>query len=287
MTTILKAKDIVEAKTHELKERCQKLQALGIQPCMKVFLVGNNPASALYTKNKKKFCEKIGASCDIIKLPEDISAKEFEQKVREVDANPKVHACFIQLPLPSHLNHLKIETFISPKKDVDGFSPENIFKLVHGDTGQEALIPCTPKGIITLLQHYKIEIESKNVLVIGRSMIVGRPLCYLLTNLNATVTLAHARTKNLPELCRKADIVVSAVGKPRFLNQSYFDKTKSTVVVDVGINHDENDQLCGDVDFEVVKELVFAITPVPGGVGPMTILSLIDNFLTATQRSIK
>lgn len=281
MTILLKAKPVVDQSVEELRRKCQELKERGINPAMRVILVGNHKPSLIYTRNKKRFCEKIGADCEILHWPEDIDEQKFLKQVEETGKDPKVHGLFIQLPLPKHLEHLKVGELVPPAKDVDGFHSRNTGALYSGLTGDKILLPCTPKGIVTLLNHYNIKLAGTHIVVIGRSKIVGRPMAMLATNQNATVTLCHSHTKNLEKHTQRADIIISAVGKPRFLNKSYIGDNQP-VIVDVGINHDANGKLCGDVDFDDVQEIVKAITPVPGGVGPMTILSLVQNLLQAT-----
>jgi methylenetetrahydrofolate dehydrogenase (NADP+) / methenyltetrahydrofolate cyclohydrolase len=284
MSILLEAKPVREKHLQLLKERCQTLTQSGVKPAMRVLLVGNLKASLIYTKNKKKFLEKLDAECEIIHLDELISEKDFLKTVDETVNNPNIHGCFVQLPLPKQLQHINVGNLIPPEKDVDGFHQQNLYEILHGDLGEKSLLPCTPKGILTLLDHYEIELEGKHVVVIGRSLIVGRPMALLGINANATITLCHSRTKNLSSFTKQADIIISAVGRPRFLDADYLSPEKHQVLIDVGINHDEEGKLCGDLDFENVKNHCLAITPVPGGVGPMTILSLAQNLISACER---
>ncbi len=286
MTQELLAAPVREQEIENLKKRTDALRQRGITPTMKVILVGENKASVLYTRNKKKFIESIGGDCEIIHLPENLTEELFLKEVQRIVSDPSVHGCFIQLPLPKHLAHIDVGHLIPAEKDVDGFNEGNITKLFKGDTGNEALLPCTPRGIITLLSFYGIVLEGKNIVVIGRSEIVGRPLALLLINHNATVTVCHSKTKNLKGITKTADILVSAIGRANFLDKSFLSPEKNQVIVDVGINHDEKGQLCGDVNFEDVFDHCNAITPVPGGIGPMTILSLTQNLLQAAESSI-
>lgn len=286
MTQLLSSTPVVEQSVKDLQDKVSHLKEKGVTPSMKVILVGDNKASVLYTSNKKKFCSKIGAECEIIKLSKEIKEDEFLAEVKSITDNPLVHGCFVQLPLPSQLQHIDVGSLIPPEKDVDGFNQSNLVSLLKGDCGEEALIPCTPKGIVELLKFYNIEVKGKNVVIIGRSLIVGKPMSLLLTNLNATITLCHSKTDNIEKYTKEADIIVSAVGKPKFLNKEYL-SDKKPVIIDVGINHDENGKLCGDVDFDDVFEEVAAISPVPKGVGPMTINSLAENLILAAERSIK
>ena len=286
MPTILTSAPVVEKRLEALKTRCQELKDKGLTPTMRVLLVGENKASVLYTNNKKKFMEKFGADCEIIKLPDDISRDDFLSKVKEIAEDRSNHGCFVQLPLPKQLADIDVGQLIPPHKDVDGFHMENLYHLMHGDKGDKSLLPCTPKGCITLLQHYGYEISGKKVVVIGRSMIVGKPLSLLMTNHNATVTVCHSRTPDLKEYTHNADVIVSAIGIPRFIKKEHLNPNRTDqILVDVGINHDENGKLCGDMDFENLKDHCEAITPVPKGVGPMTILSLAENLLEAAGRN--
>lgn len=283
---LLTAQPVVEKIKKDLVERCERLKKQGLTPSMSVILVGDNPASLTYIRNKKKVCEEIGAKFELHQLSNDISEKDFLKKVADLNADPKVNGIIIQLPVSDELKKLNITNLVTPQKDIDGFHGENTQNLYAGSTDQKLLLPCTPKGIVSLLDHYNIRPEGKNVVVIGRSLIVGKPMAMMLSNLNATVTMAHSKTKNLSELTRKADLVVSAIGQAKYLNEKFFDKSSQTVVIDVGMNIFEG-KLCGDVDFEKVSPLVSAITPVPGGVGPMTVVSLIQNLITASENQLK
>ena len=274
----LRAKEI-----ESLKSRTKSLKDRGVVPTMKVILVGEKKASVLYTRNKKKFIESIGGDCEIIHLAEDINEDVFIKEVERIVSDRSVHGCFIQLPLPKHLAYLDVGQIIPPEKDVDGFNQGNITKLFKGDIGKDALLPCTPKGIIALLNFYGITLAGKNVVVIGRSEIVGRPLALLLINHDATVTVCHSKTKNLKDFTQKAEIIISAIGRANFLDRSFLNSSKNQVIVDVGINHDAEGNLCGDVNFKDVFDFCEAVTPVPGGIGPMTILSLTQNLLQATE----
>ena len=253
---------------------------------MKVVLVGSDPASIIYTSSKKKFAEKIGALCDIIALDESITEQEFLKTINEINHDDSVHGCIIQMPLPKHLSHLDVGRLVAKEKDIDGFHPENLYALLSNNGDQHDFISCTPKGILTLMQESQISIAGKHVVIIGRSMIVGKPLAMLLTNHNATVTLCHSQTENLKDLTKKCDILVSAIGKAHFIDESYLSPNKNQVIIDVGMNTDTEGNLCGDVHFEKVVSLVSAITPVPGGVGPMTIVSLAQNLLQASKNRL-
>jgi len=240
-----------------------------------VIIVGENPASKVYVNKKKKTAEKAGFNSNVIELPESVSQEELEKCIDELNMDCEVDGILVQLPLPGHINTYDIIERIKPDKDVDGFHPLNVGKL---STGLEPYaVSCTPSGIIRLLEEYNIEIEGKNAVIIGRSNIVGKPLAALLLNKNATVTVCHSRTKNLEEICRQADILVAAVGRAKFVKAHWV--KDGAVVIDVGINRTSEGKLAGDVDFENVCEKVGYITPVPGGVGPMTIAMLLLNTL--------
>ncbi|TDJ05867.1 MAG: bifunctional methylenetetrahydrofolate dehydrogenase/methenyltetrahydrofolate cyclohydrolase [Deltaproteobacteria bacterium] len=268
-----------------LKARTDAMQKRGVTPTLKVILVGDMKASLIYTRSKKKFIENFGASCEIIHLPSSINEAEFLAEVGNVVGDDSVHGLFVQLPLPKHLSHIDVGDLIPGHKDVDGFNQKNIYELFKGDRGDKALLPCTPKGIITLLHHYNIGLDGKNVVILGRSEIVGRPMALLLLNHNATVTVCHSKTQNIKAITGNADIIISAIGRAKFLDRSFLGD-KKPVIVDVGINHDDAGKLCGDVNYDDVKDLCSAISPVPGGVGPMTILSLAQNLLQATEMSL-
>jgi methylenetetrahydrofolate dehydrogenase (NADP+)/methenyltetrahydrofolate cyclohydrolase len=280
------ARPVVENIKLNLLERCKALKDQGFFPSMCVVLVGNNPASLSYVKNKKKMCEEIGARFQLEHMPESVEASDFLSRLKFLNEDPNINGIIIQLPVPQQLKNLPIPNLVNPEKDIDGFHGLNTQKIYLGTTDLSLLLPCTPKGIINLLQHYNVELKGKHVVVIGRSLIVGKPLSMLLSNFDATVTLAHSLTENLRELTRQADIVVAAIGKAHFLDQSYFHSSKKTIVVDVGMNS-FNGALTGDVNQEDVKDIVQAITPVPGGVGPMTVVSLIENLISATENQLR
>lgn len=286
MSQLLHSASVRKLITKGLKSECKALKEKNIFPSMKVVLVGSDPASIIYTSSKKKFCEKIGALCDIVTLDEKISEKEFLNTITDINNDDSVHGCIIQMPLPKHLSHLDVGRLVKKEKDVDGFHPENLYALLSNNGDQHDFISCTPKGILTLMQESQISVAGKHVVIIGRSMIVGKPLAMLLTNHNATVTLCHSQTENLKDLTRKCDILVSAIGKANFIDESYLSPNKNQVIIDVGMNTDTQGQLCGDVHFEKVEGHVSAITPVPGGVGPMTIVSLAQNLLQASKNRL-
>ncbi len=283
MATLLKAQPIASRICEELNAECSSIKAQGVTPYLQVILVGEHPPSVIYTRNKKKFMEDMGAKCDIINLSENVSEADFLNSVQKIAENKEVHGLFVQLPLPQHLQHIDVGQLVPPEKDVDGFHAQNLYKVLSGDTGKEALVSCTPKGVITMLKDADVDLNGKDVVIIGRSLIVGKPLSMLMTNYNATVTLCHSRTKNLKEVCQKADILVAAIGKAKFVDAGFVNPNKKQIIIDVGINHDEDGKLCGDVDFDSVVESCSMITPVPGGVGKMTILSLGQNLLQAAK----
>jgi methylenetetrahydrofolate dehydrogenase (NADP+)/methenyltetrahydrofolate cyclohydrolase len=279
MSEILKSAPIIEQTATQLKEKVEALRKSGITPFMKVVLVGNNPASVSYIKNKQKLCEKVGAKFELVHLEESVSESDFLKEIDEINSNDLVHGAIIQLPLPRHLENLDVARLIDADKDIDGFHPENIYNVM---VGKDGLLPCTPTGVMKILDHYRVKLEGKHVCVIGRSMIVGKPVSMLLQNRNATVTMCHSRTQNLEEITKQSDIIVTAIGKPNFLSKKHLNETGKQVLIDVGINRKDG-KLCGDIDFEGTKNLVAAITPVPGGVGPMTVLSLIENLIRAAK----
>ncbi len=258
----------------ELKIRVAELKKQGIEGCLAVIQVGEDPASSVYVKNKKRACEYIGIGSRSYELPQETTETELLDLIGKLNKE-EVSGILVQLPVPDHIDENKIIQAISPKKDVDGFHPQNVGALVSGLTG---FVSCTPAGVIQLLKRSGISIEGKHCVVIGRSNIVGKPMALLMLREHATVTIAHSRTKDLREICKSADILIVAVGKPKMIDASYI--KEGAVVIDVGI-HRNAGQLCGDVDFDSVFSHVSAITPVPGGVGPMTIAMLMNNCVQA------
>lgn len=269
MAQILDGKKLRDKILEELKLKVDKFEK---KPTLVVILVGENPASKIYVNNKKKTAEKLGINSEVINYPSNITEQELLNKIDELNNDKNVTAILVQLPLPEHISKENIMNKISPAKDVDGFTPYNFGKLFSGEI--PSVYPCTPKGILLLLDEYGIELDGQHVVVVGRSNIVGRPLSQMLLNRNATVTVCHSHTKNLAQITKTADILISAVGK----NIIEGEMLKSDcVVVDVGIFKDENGKTRGDVDFENASKIASYITPVPGGVGPMTIASLMLN----------
>ena len=272
MYKLIDGKVISKQIKDELKEKVAGLKAEGVEICLAVIQVGNDPASSVYVGNKKKACEYIGIGSLSYELPEETTEEELLALIEKLNSDDKVNGILVQLPLPKHIDEDKVIKTISPKKDVDGFHPMSVGAL---SIGQAGFVSCTPAGVIQLIKRSGIEIEGKECVVLGRSNIVGKPMSMLLLRENGTVTVCHSRTKNLKEVCRRADILVVAIGKPEMIDASYI--KEGATVIDVGIHRDENNKLCGDVDFESAKEVAGAITPVPGGVGPMTIAMLMSN----------
>lgn len=278
MAKIIDGKQISKDIKEELKQEVEELASQGRKCCLAVIQVGNDPASSVYVGNKKKACAYIGIESLAYELPEETTEEELLALIEKLNADPQVHGILCQLPLPKHINEDKVVKAISPKKDVDGFHPQNVGALVIGEQG---FVSCTPAGIIQLLKRSNIEIEGKHCVVIGRSNIVGKPMSLLMLRENATVTICHSRTKNIKEICREADILIVAIGKPQFIGADYI--KDGAVVIDVGIHRDENNKLCGDVKYDEVESKASYITPVPGGVGPMTIAMLMHNCVEAMK----
>ncbi|MBR5800213.1 MAG: bifunctional methylenetetrahydrofolate dehydrogenase/methenyltetrahydrofolate cyclohydrolase FolD [Lachnospiraceae bacterium] len=263
---------------NELKEKAAALKAAGVNVTLAVIQVGNNPASTVYVNNKKKGCEYIGIGSLSYELPEETTQQELLDLIGELNERADVNGILVQLPLPSHIDEDKVIQAISPAKDVDGFHPQSVGALCIGQPG---FVSCTPAGIIQLLKRSGVEMAGKECVILGRSNIVGKPMSLLMLRENATVTVAHSRTANLKEVTSRADILIVAVGKPKMVTADYV--KEGAVVIDVGINRDENGKLCGDVDFDDVAPKCSAITPVPGGVGPMTIAMLLYNCLASVE----
>lgn len=273
------SKDIRETLKTETAEFVQKT---GVTPGLAVVLVGNDPASAVYVRNKHRACEEIGFYSEVHELPEDTKESDLLALLDRLNEDPKIHGILVQLPLPKQIDADKVIRKIKPEKDVDAFHPENVGRIMLGNYH---FLPCTPAGVMALLDAYGIDPAGKDCVVIGRSNIVGKPQAFLLLERNATVTICHSRTADLASHTKRADIIVVAIGKPRFLKADMVNP--GAVVIDVGINRLPDGKLCGDADFEPITELASAITPVPGGVGPMTITMLMKNTLTAARESVK
>lgn len=283
MVNILDGKEVASKVRLELKEEVERIKKeKNIIPKLAVIMVGNNPSSQIYIRNKSKACEEIGIEFEEYLLDETTKQEELLKLIDKLNQNKEINGILLQSPIPMGLDINEAFRRISPEKDVDGFNPENVGKLVLGQNG---FVSCTPFGIIRILQDYNIEIEGKNAVIIGRSNIVGKPMSQCLLNKNATVTICHSKTKNLEEITKKADIVVVAIGKKEFLKDNMV--KEGAVVVDVGINRDDDGTIKGDVDFENVSKKASYITPVPGGVGPMTIAMLMTNVVKATKEQNK
>jgi methylenetetrahydrofolate dehydrogenase (NADP+)/methenyltetrahydrofolate cyclohydrolase len=272
MAQLIDGKKISKEIKDELKAKVAEYQAQGIEIALAVIQVGQDPASSVYVGNKKKACEYIGIKSVAYELPEETTEEELLGIIDKLNHDDSIHGILVQLPVPKQINEDHIIQAIDPRKDVDGFHPQSVGAL---SIGQPGFVSCTPAGIIQLLKRSGITIEGKECVVIGRSNIVGKPMALLLLRENGTVTICHSRTKNLKEVTKRADILVVAIGKPKMIDASYV--KEGAVVIDVGIHRDENNKLCGDVDFESVEPVASAITPVPGGVGPMTIAMLMHN----------
>ncbi|MCU9600316.1 bifunctional methylenetetrahydrofolate dehydrogenase/methenyltetrahydrofolate cyclohydrolase FolD [Pallidibacillus thermolactis] len=276
---IISGKEIAAKKREEIKLKVKKLKEKGIQPGLAVILVGDDQASERYVRNKQKACEEVGIYSLLQRYDSHITEAFLIEKIKELNHNPDIHGILVQLPLPKHIDpQIVIET-ISADKDVDGFHPINVGKLV---IGEDSFIPCTPFGIMVMLEDINYDLTGKRAVVVGRSNIVGKPMGQLLLQKNATVTYCHSKTANLPSVTREADVLVSAVGIANFITAEHV--KEGAVVIDVGMNRDENGKLCGDVLFEEVKDKASYITPVPGGVGPMTITMLLENTLKAAEK---
>lgn len=278
MATRIDGKAIAEEIKEELRQEVSSMKERGIEGTLAVIQVGKDPASSVYVANKKKACESLGIRSESCEFPEDVEESLLLKKIQEYNQNPRIDGILVQLPLPPHIHEKKVIAAIDPTKDVDGFHPLNAGALLIGEKG---MVSCTPAGVIELLKRSGIRMEGKHCVVIGRSNIVGKPMGILMLRENATVTIAHSKTKDLETLCRTADILIAAVGKPKMIKASYI--KEGAVVIDVGIHRLEGKKLCGDVDFAEVEPLVSAITPVPGGVGPMTIAMLMKNVVLAMK----
>ena len=279
MANLIDGKQISKEIKDELKEKVAQYKSEGNPTSLAVIQVGNDPASSVYVGNKKRACEYIGIGSVSYELPENTTEKELLDLIAKLNADDSVKGILCQLPVPDHIDEDKIINAIAPEKDVDGFHPQNVGSLVIGQPG---FVSCTPAGIIELLKRSNIEIAGKHCVIIGRSNIVGKPMALLMLRENATVTICHSRTRNLKEICREADILIVAIGRPQYIDAEYV--KEGAVVIDVGIHRDENNKLCGDVKFDDVEPLASYITPVPGGVGPMTIAMLMNNCVSAMEK---
>ena len=278
MAIIIDGKKVSAQVKEQVRIETEELVKKGIKPGLAVIIVGDDPASRVYVNNKKKDCEKVGFLSKEFALPATTTQEELLSLVKELNEDKEINGILCQLPLPKGLDEKDVIEAISPLKDVDAFHASNVGKIMIGDYD---FLPCTPAGVMEMLHSYNIPVEGKECVVIGRSNIVGKPMAMLLLHENGTVTITHSRTKNLKEVTKRADILVAAIGKPKFVTADMV--KEGAVVIDVGMDRDENGKLCGDVDFENVKEKCSAITPVPGGVGPMTIAVLMKNTLKACK----
>lgn len=281
MAKLIDGKRISAEIKDELKREVAEWKEKGKEAALAVIQVGNDPASSVYVRNKKRACEYIGIGSLNYELPEETTEAELLDLIAELNAKKKVSGILVQLPLPKHMDEDKVIRAIDPAKDVDGFHPQNVGALV---IGQKGFVSCTPAGIIELLKRNDIEIDGKHCVVVGRSNIVGKPMALLMLRENATVTVTHSHTANLKEICKQADILIVAIGKNQFITADYV--KEGAVVIDVGIHRDENNKLSGDVKFDEVEPLASAITPVPGGVGPMTIAMLMNNCVETMRHTI-
>lgn len=279
MAKIIDGKKISAEIKEELKNEVAQLKAQGIEGTLAVIQVGNDPASSVYVNNKKKACAYIGINSESFELPEETTQEELLALIAKLNADDSVNGILVQLPVPKHIDEKTIINAISPKKDVDGFHPESVGSLVIGQPG---FVSCTPAGIVELLKRSNVTIDGKNCVIVGRSNIVGKPMALLMLRENATVTIAHSHTKNLKEICQNADILIIAIGKREFITGDYI--KEGAVVIDVGIHRDENNKLAGDVKYDEAEKKASQITPVPGGVGPMTIAMLMNNCVKAMKK---
>lgn len=276
---VIDGKEVAKSIRLELANEVQELINRGVRPGLAVILVGEDPASHSYVKGKERGCEEVGIYSEVIRYPESITQAELLHKIEELNQNPNIHGILVQLPLPRHISEKAVIDAIHPEKDVDGFHPISVGNMMIGN---DALLPCTPHGIVELIKRTGAEIAGKHVVVVGRSNIVGKPVSLLLLQENATVTICHSRTQNMADITRQADILVVAVGKAQMIGKEYV--KPGAIVIDVGVNRIESGKLVGDVMFAEVAEVASYITPVPGGVGPMTITMLLQNTVKAAKK---
>lgn len=281
MSTIMKGAEVAKAMKEVLIQETEELKQAGIEPCLTIIRVGARPDDLAYERGAKKRMELVGIQCQVLELPEDITQEDFEDEFDRVNEDPNVHGILLFRPLPPQLNEEPIKQKIQPWKDVDCMSPVNIAKVFSGD--ETGYAPCTSEAVMKMLEHYQIDIKGKKVTVIGRSMVVGKPLAMMLLKQHGTVTICHTRTKNLADTCREAEILVAAAGKAKMVREDMV--AEGAVVVDVGINVDKEGTLCGDVDYEAVQEKTSYISPVPGGVGSVTTSVLASHVIRAARRN--
>lgn len=280
-SAIINGKEIGQEIRNAVAERVARLKEQGLTPGLAVVLVGDNQASATYVRNKQKSCEAIGMFSELIKLPEETTQAELLGQIESLNNRDDIHGILVQLPLPKHIDEDTVIATIAVEKDVDGFSPVSVGKMM---LGQETFLPCTPFGVMKLLEYSGIDVAGKHAVIVGRSHIVGKPMGQLLLQKDATVTYTHSKTPNLPSFTKQADILIAAVGRANFITKEHV--KEGAVVIDVGINRDENNKLCGDVNFTEVDGIASHITPVPGGVGPMTITMLLFNTVQAAEMTL-
>ncbi|GAA1371226.1 bifunctional methylenetetrahydrofolate dehydrogenase/methenyltetrahydrofolate cyclohydrolase FolD [Peribacillus frigoritolerans] len=279
---LINGKEIAESVRQEISKEVQQLREKNVVPGLAVILVGDNQASQTYVRHKQKACEDLGMHSVLIKKPADLSQEELIQSIAELNQDDSIHGILVQLPLPGHIQEKAIIEAISPEKDVDGFHPINIGRMM---TGQDAFLPCTPYGVMVMLEYIDYDLEGKHVVIVGRSNIVGKPAGQLFLNANATVTYCHSRTKDLAYYTKQADVVVAAVGKRDTITSDHI--KEGAIVIDVGMNRNDEGKLCGDVAFDEVKDKASYITPVPKGVGPMTITMLMKNTVKSAQKALE
>ena len=278
MEMLLNGKEVAKKIKEDFKLEVDQIKERGITPKLAVVMVGNNEASKVYVKNKSKACDTIGVEFEEFLLEENTTEEELFELIDRLNEDKNINGILVQAPIPKHLDQNKAFRRIKPEKDVDGFNPINVGDL---SIGNDCFISCTPYGVMKILEYYNIELEGKNAVVLGRSNIVGKPMVQCLLSKNATVTVCHSRTQNIKEITKNADILIAAIGKAKFVTEDMV--KEGAIVIDVGINRLDNGKICGDVDFEAVESKVKAITPVPGGVGPMTIAMLMNNLVKATK----
>lgn len=281
MASIISGIEIGKQIRQSIADRVVKLQDKGITPGLAVILVGDNPASQTYVRNKQKSCEAIGIYSELVKLPEETKESELLEHIQQLNKRQDIHGILVQLPLPKHINEDNVIATISPEKDVDGFSPISVGKMM---LGQDTFLPCTPFGVMKLLEYTGVELAGKHAVVVGRSHIVGKPMGQLLLQKDVTVTYTHSKTIDLPSITKQGDILIAAVGRANFITKEHV--KPGAIVIDVGINRDENNKLVGDVHFDDVSPIASHITPVPGGVGPMTITMLLYNTVQSAENSL-
>lgn len=279
---LINGKEIAESVRQEISKEVQQLREKNVVPGLAVILVGDNQASQTYVRHKQKACEDLGMHSVLIKKPAELSQEELIQSIAELNQDDSIHGILVQLPLPGHIQEKAIIEAISPEKDVDGFHPINIGRMM---TGQDAFLPCTPYGVMVMLEYIDYDLEGKHVVIVGRSNIVGKPAGQLFLNANATVTYCHSRTKDLAYYTKQADVVVAAVGKRDTITSDHI--KEGAIVIDVGMNRNDEGKLCGDVAFDEVKDKASYITPVPKGVGPMTITMLMKNTVKSAQKALE